>query len=140
MAERPVLLALGDVAVLQHPVEDVGLPLVGPLRVEIGGIVARGLGESRQHGRFRQRQVPGAFPEIPLGGGLDAVGAVAEIDVVQIEGDDLLLGQIPVDLVGEERLLDLPHVALLRGEVEGLGDLLGDGASPLDDLVPPRDS
>ena len=47
--------------------------------------------------------------------------------------DDLFLGQVAVDLVGEQRLFDLPDVALLRGEVEGFGDLLGDRASPLDD-------
>ncbi len=56
--------------------------------------------------------------------------------MVEVEGDDLLFRQIGVDLVGEKGLLEFPHVALFRGEVEGLGDLLGDGASPLDD--PPR--
>jgi hypothetical protein len=103
--------------------------------VEIGRIAAGGLGESCQHGRFRKRQVPSALSEISLGGGLHAVSAVAEVDVVQVEGDDLFLGQVAVDLVGKERLLELPHVAPLRGEIEGFGDLLGDRAPSLDDLA-----
>ena len=95
--------------------------------------MAGGLGESGQHGRFRKRNVLRTLSEIPLGSRLDAVGSVTQVDVVQVQGDDLLLGQIPVDLVGEKRLLDLPHVTLLRGKIEGFCDLLRDRASPLND-------
>ena len=118
-AERLFSLRLRDVTVLQHPRENVGLPLVGPLRVEVGGIAAGGLGEAGQQGRFRQRQVARAFAEIPLGGGLDPVGSVAEVDVVEVEGDDLFFRQIGVDLVGEKGLLESSACSSFPGRGRG---------------------
>lgn len=45
--------------------------------------------------------------EVRLRGGFDAVGAAPEVDRVEVGAEDLLLGQLPVDLNGHDRLLEL---------------------------------
>jgi len=55
--------------------------------------------------------------------------------VVEVELEDLLLLEVTVDLVGEDRLPDLAREGPLRREVERPGDLLGDGAAALDDFA-----
>jgi hypothetical protein len=61
----------------------------------------------------------------------NAVGAEAEIDFVQIEFEDLLLGIGALDLEREQRFLDLALERDLVGQKEVLGDLLGDGGGAL---------
>jgi len=53
--------------------------------------------------------------------------------VVQVEVEDLLLRQVRVDLVGENRLFDLAQVAFFRGQIQQFGHLLRDRAAPLYD-------
>ena len=69
--------------------------------------------------------------EIDQRGGGDAVGAEAEIDLVEIELEDLLLGIGALDLEREQRFLDLALERDLVGQKEVLGDLLGDGRGAL---------
>jgi hypothetical protein len=58
---------------------------------------------------------------------------VAEIDVVGVDGEDLLLLEARLDLVRQDRFADLAeHVALVTDEHE-LGDLLRDGRAALHD-------
>ena len=82
----------------------------------------RGLG----HGEFVHRLV-----EIHQRRRGDAVGAEAEIDLVEIELEDLVLGVGPLDLEREQRLLDLAGERHFVGQQEVLGDLLRDGRGAL---------
>ena len=56
----------------------------------------------------------------------EAVGALPEEDLVDVELEDLVLGQVGLDLPGQEDFAQLPGDRLLPGEKEVAGDLHGD--------------
>jgi hypothetical protein len=56
---------------------------------------------------------------------------VAEVDVVQVQGEDLVLAQVLLQPAGEDGLLDLALVGPRVVEQHVLDHLLGDGAAPL---------
>ena len=116
---------------MQH----VSLALLGPLGVEIRVIAAGGLGDARQDGRLRQVQVFHVLGEVLLGRRLHPIGPVTQEDVVQIDAENLFLGHVIVDAVGQHRFPDFPGEALLRGQEDALHHLLGDGAAALDHLA-----
>ena len=128
-------LLLADEPHLGHPLEHVGLALLGPLGVEIRVIAAGGLGDARQDGRFRQVQVFHVLGEVLLGRRLHPVGPMTQEDVIQIDVENLFLGHVIVDAVGQHRFPDFPGEALLRGQQDALHHLLGDGAAALDHLA-----
>ena len=69
--------------------------------------------------------------EIVEGGGRDAVVAEAEIDLVEIELEDLLLRIGGLDAEGDQRLAYLALERALVADEEVLGDLLRDGGCAL---------
>ena len=62
---------------------------------------------------------------------LDAVDAGAEIDAIQVQLEDLRLGQLRIDHQGEDGLAGLPPVRLLVREEQRPRQLLGQRAAPL---------
>ena len=94
-------------------------------------IIVGRLGQRREIGRFRGGELVHRLVEIEQRGGGDAVGAHAEIDLVEIKLEDSLLGERPLDLHRQQRFLDLARERHLVGEQEVLGDLLGDGGGAL---------
>jgi hypothetical protein len=88
-----VVLRLGDEAHVQHALQDVLLADVGALGVD-DGVVGRGcLGQAGQHGGFGQGDVLEVLAEIGAGGGGEAEGALAQVDLVHVDLQDLVLGQ-----------------------------------------------
>ena len=84
--------------------------------------------EHRGAGLGRASPQPGwAVAEVGAGGRLDPVGALAEVDRVQVLGEDLVLAPVALELVGERRLAELleDRPAALRLE-RVLDELLGD--------------
>ena len=73
--------------------------------------------------------------EIAVRRGVDAIGAGAEIDPVQIDFEDLVLGEAALEPQRQQRLADLAREAALRGQEQDLGELLGDRAAALDDMA-----
>ena len=69
--------------------------------------------------------------EIEQRRGGDAIGAEAEIDLVEIEFEDLVLRIGALDAQRQQRFLDLALERHLVGQQEVLGDLLGDGRGAL---------
>src|SRR6185295_981154 len=89
------------------------------------------LDQTREERRFRERHVARGLAEVALRRRLDAVSAGAEIDAVEIEVEDLVLGIFPLEPYREDHLLQLAlHGALLRQE-QVLGELLRDGRAAL---------
>ena len=100
------------------------------------GVVGRGRGDlGCEQCRLRKRQLLGSGPEVVLGGCADPVGPVAEVHVVEIELQDLVLGVRPLEADGVLGLLDLPLEGLLVAGVEVLHELLRDGGAALDHLA-----
>ena len=94
-------------------------------------VVVRALGQRRQVGALGQRQVGDRLAEVVVGRRADAVGAVAQPDLVEIELEDLLLGQGLLEPGGEDRLLQLAADRDLVVQEDVLGHLLGDGRAAL---------
>src|SRR5207245_143090 len=91
----------------------------------------RPLHQAGQESRLLDAHRLRGLREIELRGGLDAVAAIAHVDLVAIEAEDFVLGERFLDLQGEDHLLELPAERLLGLEEERPGELLGDGAGAL---------
>ena len=133
-----LVVPLGDVAVLEHLLEDdvpAGERVVG---VVDGRVAAGALHDGGQQGALGQGHLLGRLVEEELGGRGDAVVAVPHVDLVGVEGEDGVLRVVLLDLDGQQRLLDLPLELDVGGEEEQLAELLGDGARPAHDLAVPQ--
>ena len=105
------------------------------LERRVGG---RRLGQAGEQGGLGQTELGDRLAEEGAGGRLHPEGAVAEVDLIQVHLDDPVLRVAPLELEGEHRLLELALEALVRGEEEHLGELLGDGAAALHDAPAPE--
>jgi hypothetical protein len=68
---------------------------------------------------------------ISLSCGSNAIGAVTEIDLVQVQLEDLFLVELVLNSEGEENLAQLAQIGLLAAQEEVACDLHGDGAAAL---------
>ncbi len=83
--------------------------------------------EASEHRGFRQGQGLGRLAEIAPRGGIDPVGAGAEIGGVEVAEQDLLLRHRALGAERQERLLHLAPQGLLLGQGGEADVLLGDG-------------
>ncbi len=122
---------------LGHAVDDVVVARDHGLATALGvGVVARRLVEHGGEGcRLPHVELGGRLVEVGARRHLDAVGAVAEVDRVEVALQDLLLAQLVVDLDGEDGLADLADVGLLLRQVQDLDVLLGDRGATTGDLA-----
>src|SRR5690606_37167464 len=92
--------------------------------------------------RLREGELSGRLAEVGLRGGLYTVGVAAEVDGVEVVLEDLVLGELAVDLQGENRLPELADVVGRRAQVVALDVLLGERRAALDrvaaQVVPQR--
>ena len=143
-----VVLLLADLPLLQHlrehqllpPLVQVqggdGLPRL-LVHIAVGGVgaVQRGVvGDGDEAGALGQGELAHRLSEVFIGRGAHPLAPAAQEDDIQVVGDGVLLGVVPVEL---QRLEDLGDLALdgdvvLLGEV--LDELLGDGGAALDVL------
>jgi hypothetical protein len=72
-----------------------------------GIVVRRPLGQDREIGELREVELVELLVEIGVARRLDAEGVPAQRDLVEIQFEDLRLGQRILDLIGEDRLLEL---------------------------------
>ena len=124
----------GEPALGLHPVEHVGHPglrVLLLLRAERGVVEARATDDRRQQGTLAHRELGDVLVEVRLGRGLDAVGAAAVVDGVEVVGQDLGLGLLLVDLQRDDQLLALAGQGLVLGQEVVLDVLLGDRGATL---------
>ena len=129
-----VMLFLGDAPVRKHAVKHhvaARLARLGVLQRVVG---RRGLRDADERGRLHEGKVGRVLGEVGLRGGLDAVGAAAVVDGVQVHEQDLVFGVLLFQLHGD---VDLAHLALERDlvhlvEQDGVAhELLRDGGRAL---------
>ncbi len=109
---------------VQHPVPPVARGLGEAERV----VVVRRLGQRGQEGGLRQGDLVQRLVEVGLRRRGHAVGLHAEVDLVQVQLEDAVLGQRLLHPDGEHGLLDLAlHGALVAAQQHVARDLLGDG-------------
>ena len=136
------VLLLVDVALGKHPLQHLVAPLSGCLTVA-GRLQRRWrLHQAGQSRCLVQVQFARRHAVVAVGRCIQAVGLVAEVDGVQVTGQDLVLGELLVRHDGQLRLAQLAGPRLLGGRldvslVDGcvrqdvLHPLLGDRRSPL---------
>ncbi len=100
-------------------------------RIESG----RRLQQAGDQGAFVEISPPRRFAEIAMRRGVDAISAGAEINPVQIDLEDLILGEAVFEPQRQQGLADLAREAALGRQEQVLGELLGDRAAALDDMA-----
>ena len=81
------------------------------------------------------RQIPGGLAEIRAGRLFDAVRAGAEIDPVQIECQDLILGIVGFDAQGQGDFEEFPMQRFLFDFEAVAGELHGQGGGTLGEIA-----
>ena len=97
----------------------------------MGCVGGGGLDDARQQRALGDRQLRGGLVEVHSRRRLDAVGAVAEVDGVQIGLQNLPLVHHLLQLERQHHLLRLPRQGFRAGQVGQLDELLGDGGRAL---------
>ena len=113
--------------VIQH---DVGAGAGGG-QVDMRGVFGRGLEQPGQHRGFRQSDVARRLVEVEMRGAIDAERAAAHIGAVEIEFQDLILGEPRLQPDREEGFLHLALDGALVVEEQVLRQLLADRRSTL---------
>jgi hypothetical protein len=124
-----------DEALLAHAAEDVALAGEGLRQAPLRVVVARPLRQPGQQRRLRDRQLAHVLVEELARRRGDAIGAGAEVDLIQIQVEDLVLGELLLQALREDGLLHLALEAPLGREEKRLDHLLRDGAAALDHAV-----
>ena len=122
-----------DVAGCNHVIEHHRRPCSRSLEITCRGQARGRFQQTGQHGGLGQVDLCRRFVEIAPGGGIHAIGAGAEVDPVQIQGQDLILGEIGLQPQGQQKFLNFAFQGPLMGQKDVLGQLLADGAAALHD-------
>ena len=130
LGDRGVVLLLRDVAGLEHAREDEVAAVLAVLVVDEGVVVGGGVGDAHERRGLVEREVGGALVEVGDGRGLDAVGAVAVEDGVEVHVEDLFLRVRLLHLNGDVGLADLA--------AQGVLELLVREDRPADELLRDR--
>ncbi len=134
---------VGDGAVRLHLAEHEVAAAQGLLGIEEGRVGHRALGQAGEQRGLGEGEILGVLAEVELRGGLEAVHAAAEVDLVAVEGEDLLLGEGALDLDGEVGFLELAGRGAVGGEEQIARQLHGErggalGAAVAAEVVPER--
>ncbi len=131
LRERGLAGRVRDVALLHHGGDDLGGTIRGTGRVAVRRELRRRLHEPGQHRSLAQGDGFGAVAEIAVRRSLDPIGAGAEIDAVEVELEDLVLGVFVFEPDRQDGLLDLARHGAFLGQEQVLGELLGQGRAAL---------
>ena len=108
LLRRALECLVRDDLLLAHCVQDERATRQRPGHAHGRRIHRRRVDETREQRGFSQVQIGRRLPEVSAGRRFSAVETVAEIDLVQIELEDLILRIHALDPPGEGDFLDLP--------------------------------
>ena len=122
--ERGLALGLGHLAGVDEEIDDLGEAGAAAVGVVDRVVAGRRTHQPGEEGRLDERELVDGLAEVHLGGGLHAVGVVAEEHRVEVALEDLVLGVLVLE---HHRVVDLQHlvteVAVDAAEELVLGDL-----------------
>jgi len=124
-------LAFGHESRLDQVVEHHVGAGAGGRQVDMRGEPCRRLEQAGQHGGLGEVHLARRLAEIELRGGIDPERAAAHIGAVEIELEDLVLGEPRLQPQREERFLHLALDGALVAQEQVLGELLGDRGAAL---------
>ncbi len=125
------VLLLGDHPLFEHGVEDDQAPLLGEGGVASRLVAARRRDEPGQQRRLGEGQVGDRLVEVGLRRRSHPIGALAEVDPLEVAEQDLVLVDLAVELAGHDGLAHLARQRALTTHVGVLDVLLGDGGAAL---------
>ena len=114
-----------------HPFQHIVAPRQRPLGTgdRIGG--GWGLGQAGDHRGLGQGQFADVLAVVNPGGRADAIGPLAEVNLVEVEFKDLALVQFAFNLERQKDLVQLSDIGLFTAQEEISRDLHGDRAAAL---------
>ena len=124
-------LFLREYSILPHAAENIGQPFLGPPRMPVGIEIIRPLSQSGEKRALLDRELLRRFAEIGARSELDAPGAAAEIDKIEIELENLRLAERMFDSRRYDHLADLALIGQVFTHQQVLDDLLSDGRAAL---------
>src|SRR6202044_2887652 len=107
---------LRDELVVLHLSKDQVAAADGLLRVKQRRESYRTFRQAGKQSGFGESEIPGMLAEVKLGSSFKAVHAVAQVDLVSVEGEDLLLCKVAFNLDGEIGFLNFARGCSLGGE------------------------
>jgi hypothetical protein len=125
-------------AVATHQLDHRVAPLNGELGVLAGVVACRSLGKRGEDRRLGNGDIACRLAEVALRSRLDAVGAAAEVDLVEVELEDLVLAVAGLDRTRDLHFLQLADERLLARDAVGKDvarELHGDRREPLHELA-----
>ncbi len=129
--DRLVVLLLRDVTQIEHALQDVFLTDFRALRIHDRVVRRRRLRQAGEHRGLGERDVLQVLAEIHARRGREAVRALAQIDLVHVQLENLVLGERALDLVRKQHFIDLARVRLFARQEEVARDLHRDRARAL---------
>ena len=115
------MLGLGDLAQVEHAVQDLVAPLNGIFGVADGIVEAGAVHQAGEQGRLGEGEVLGGGAEEIPRRGLDAVGVPVEEHDIEVALKNLVLGVLLLQLNGEFHLAHLVAHVLLPAEDDLIG-------------------
>jgi hypothetical protein len=118
----------GDVAVVEHFPENAVAHFIRAIRMDFGGRVAvRRANDSGEKRAFTERQFANVLAKVGLRGFAESAdgeaAAIADVNFVGVQLENLLLAEALVELDGDDGLFDLPLPIALGGEEEAARQL-----------------
>ena len=104
---RETRFGVADGSLLAHQFDDRIAPLDGALGRATRIVTLGRLGQSGEHRRLGDVEIARRFSEVPLRRRLDAVRAVAERDLIEVQLEDLVLRVLRLDGARDLRFLEL---------------------------------
>ena len=105
-----------DVPLLEQASQYETLAALRGLRVLKRGVAGRGRNETGDQCGFPDAQFVDRLCVVGLRGCLDAVGPRAEVDLVEVEVEDLVLVEVVLDPLGQDHVFDLAEQSAFRAE------------------------
>ncbi len=97
-----IVLGLGDPALDEHAAEHVFLAVLSRLEIAERTVAGGRLGQTGQQGRLGNAELAHMDAEIGSGRGFHAVSPGAEVDLVQVNREDFVLGQVLFQAIGQD--------------------------------------
>ena len=129
--QRLLVLLVGDELLDPHAVEHVVLPIARRLREPLRVVLARALRQTGEQRGLGDREVLDVDVEEGLRRGLHAIGACAEVDLVHVQIEDVVLAELVLEAQRQDDFLHLAFDVAVGREEQGLHHLLRDGAAAL---------
>src|SRR5258705_700308 len=103
---------------LGHPSQYIALANFGPVHIDDRVVARRRLWQTGEHRDLRHAQLIELFAEIDLGRRTEAVSALAEVNLIDVELQDLVLCQAVLDLERQQRLAEFATEGFFSAQEE----------------------